>query len=101
MWDLGKQFYYFLHPEQSGVKYEIANPLSSEKKQQEIIDRHLGWEAYAAFNSNSPESVEWRNTIIANPKFTKALEILNKKPKENKTLSSFDLTALGTLLRKA
>jgi len=97
MWDLGKQFYYFLHPEQSGVKYEIANPLSSEKKQREIVDRHLGWEAYAAFNS--PESVEWRNTISADPKFSKAIEILNKKPKENKTLSSFDLAALGALLR--
>ena len=36
MWDLGKQFHYFLHPEQSGAKYDIANPLSSEKSSRRL-----------------------------------------------------------------
>lgn len=96
MWDLGKQYRYFIHPEESGEGYEIDNPLTSEKKQQEIINRHLGWEAYAAFNS--PQNPDFRNRITADSRFTKALDLLRKSPKENRTLSSKDLAELGAVL---
>lgn len=99
-WDIGKQFYYFTHPNEADRNYTIANPLESEEKQREIIDRHLGWEAYAVFNNPATEERQrWKEKILGDPRYSKALAFLNKTPKENRTLSSKDLAELGAILR--
>lgn len=99
MWDIGKQFYFTKQEhreEQIASGYgEPANPLESKAKQDEIINRHLGWEAYAAFNANA----EWKAQVMQDPRFAPALEFLNKPPKQNNTLSSKDLADLGKALR--
>jgi len=97
MWDLGKQFWYFTHQDQADPKYEIEDPLLSEKKQEEIINRHIGWEAYAVFNSS--KTTEWKSRIMHDQRSKKALELLNKRPNAKRTLSSKDLADLGILLR--
>ena len=96
MWDIGKQYYYFIHQNEADPKYEIAEPLESKEKQEEIVNRHLGYEAYRAFNSNS----EWKKKIEKDNRFTRALELLNKKPKQDGQLSSYDFAELGKRLRE-
>lgn len=97
MWDIGKQYHFFTHPDQIEPGYEeTGNPLESQTKQDEIINRHLGWEAYAAFSTNAQG---WKEKVARDPKFAPALELLNKPPKQNNTLSSKDLADLGAALR--
>jgi hypothetical protein len=97
MWDTGKQYHFFTHQEESGQGYEIGNPLESGSKREEIVNRHLGWEAYAAFQNNP----EYRASVTGNPEYTDALELFNKAPKStNGTLSSKDLAELGKALRR-
>jgi len=98
MWDIGKQSYFFNHPAENDPRYDIGDPLTSEAKRNEIINRHLGWEAYAVFHSKT--SPEWNRKVIQDEKFARALELLNKPPKQNSTLSSRDLAELGKVLRE-
>lgn len=98
MWDIGKQYYFFTHQSENDPAYEIGDPLTSDKKREEIVNRHLGWEAHVAFQANA----EWKNKIVSDGKFAKALPLLNKPPKQNSdTLSSKDLAELGKALREA
>lgn len=99
MWDIGKQNYFFTHPAENNPAYEIGDPLTSKAKQAEIINRHLGWEAYAVFHGNVVP--EWKQKIMSDSKFADALKLLNKPPKQNNTLSSKDLAELGKILREA
>lgn len=46
MWDIGKQYHYFTHPDEADKKYTLADPFKSPEKIKEIIDRHVGWETY-------------------------------------------------------
>ena len=104
MWDIGKQYYFASHPEfhqdQISHGYEIGNPMESKTKQEEIIARHLGWEAYAEFN-NPKSTAAWKQEVREGGKYAKARALLAAKPKENNTLSSRDLAELGKLLREA
>jgi hypothetical protein len=95
MWDIAKQLFYLEHPEERDEKYEVGNPILIRSKRQEIVDRHIGWEAYGAYNKS-----EDRNFIekLGATK-DKVLEFLNKEAKNNGTLSSKDLAALGALVR--
>ncbi len=93
MWDIGKQHHFFTHQEENNPGYEIGNPLESSEKKDEIVNRHLGWEAYAAHKADP--SAAWAQSKPAG-----VLELLGKTPKENNTLSSRDLAELGDLLRK-
>ncbi|MGE5541078.1 MAG: hypothetical protein ACM3TU_02220 [Bacillota bacterium] len=97
MWDIGKQYHFFSNPDQNDPRYEIGNPLESESKQEEMINRHLGWEAYTAYLTNE----EFRNRVVSDPAFKPALDLFNKPPKERGTLSSYDLAELGKVLRTA
>lgn len=98
MWDMGKQNYFFTHQTENNQKYEIGDPLASEEKREEIINRHLGWEAYTAFRSNATQ--EWKQRIANDRRFVRALDLLNKEPKPNSSLSSKDLEELGKILRE-
>lgn len=99
MWDIGKQNYFFTHQAENNPAYEIGDPLTSEKKREEIINRHLGWEAYATFRGDA--TPEWKQKIMSDRKFANVLELLNRPPKQNNTLSSRDLAELGKTLREA
>lgn len=94
MWDIGKQEYFFTHQEEADEKYLIADPFS-EEKQKEIIDRHIGWEAYQAFKADGDIFME---KIKNHPNRSKIQVFLQKTPKENGTLSSLELADLGSLL---
>jgi len=98
MWDIGKQNYFFTHQTENDPNYEIGDPLTSETKREEIINRHLGWEAYAVFHNNTDP--KWRQKIVSDRNFSGALELLNKQPKQNGSLSSKDLAELGKILRE-
>src|SRR5262249_34024534 len=94
MWDIGKQNYFFTHPTENNPAYVIGDPLTSETKRDEIINRQLGWEAYHAHP-------EWKQKALGDPRFLKAWELLNKAPKADGKLSSRDLAELGKLLRQS
>jgi len=96
MWDIGKQYYYFTHPEKADAGYTLGDPLESDEKRQEIVNRHIGWEAFAAFTKRGN-----KDFIRHVPKERRetALEYLGRVPKENGTLSSKELAELGALLR--
>ena len=95
MWDIGKQEHYLLHPEQGDPKYTIADPLTSPEKREEIIDRHVGWEAFAAGRRGENSFLERVPEVTR----TAATEYLSRTPKSNGTLSSKELAELGALLR--
>jgi hypothetical protein len=97
MWDTGKQYHFFTHQAENDSRYEIGNPLESESKREEIINRHLGWEAYAAFQNNP----EYRANVTGNPEDNDALGLFSKAPKATSgTLSSKELAELGKILRR-
>lgn len=97
MWDIGKQNYFFTHQAENNSAYEIGDPLSDTKRE-EIINRHLGWEAYKAFHSDPAPG--WKQKITNDRRYIDALELLNKPPNQFKTLSSKDLAELGKYLRQ-
>ncbi len=95
MWDIGKQYHYFTHPDEADKKYSIADPFKSPEKIKEIIDRHVGWEAYHTKDKKFAERFR------KNPAYNKLQELLSKAPKSNNgDLSSKDLAELGSVIRK-
>jgi hypothetical protein len=99
MWDIGKQNYFFTHQTENNPAYVIGDPLTSEAKRDEIINRQLGWEAHHAYRRD-PDP-EWKQKVSSDPRFVKALELLNKTPKADGQLSSRDLAELGKFLRQS
>lgn len=94
MWDLGKQYYYFQNPDKNTNGYNLGNPFEQREKQDEIINRHLGWEAY---NRKEGGSLNVDPLIITEP----IDQLLSMSPKSNGTLSSKSLAQLGEMLRKS
>lgn len=95
MWDIGKQYYYFTHKDEADPNYTIANPLQSIEKVSEIVDRHVGWEAYRSKDKSFADKYK------KHPKFAKLQELLNKQSKPTSgDLSSKDLAILGGLLKE-
>ncbi len=95
MWDIGKQYHYFTHPDEADKKYTIADPFKSPEKIAEIVDRHVGWEAYRMKDKRFAER------FSKHPLYRKLQELLNKAPKStNGDLSSKDLAELGSVIRK-
>lgn len=98
IWDISKQFYYLNHPNQADSRYLVADPIHSIEKQKEIVDRHIGWEVYDAYNGKKERG--FLKIIEGGPRNSDIMNLLNKNPKSNGTLSSADLALLGSLLRK-
>ncbi len=96
MWDLGKQFYYASNPDKAEGGYAIADPMASEEKRNEIIDRQVGWEAYNAYQLNDKKFLQG----LQQAEKDSIIKYLMLAPKSNNTLSSKHLAELGTLLRK-
>ena len=98
MWDMSKQFYFFTHPGENDSNYSVGDPLIDQTKYEEIVDRHVGWEAFAAYNGNEERDFVGQ---IHNPEIrTQVTSYLDRTPKENGTLSSKELAELGALLRR-
>ncbi len=98
IWDIAKQYYFHTHRGENQLPYEPGNPFESKEKQEEIINRHLGWEAYMLFHATP----EWKVFFEEDPRFADALPLLMKEPKpDNGTLSSHELAQLGKCLRAA
>lgn len=55
VWDVGKQLHLQQNPSESSDKYRLANPLTDAQIQQEIVQRHLGWEATGGKNPTTGE----------------------------------------------
>ena len=96
-WDMAKQYYFYTHTKEADENYSIADPFSLEK-QKEIVNRHVGWEAY---NNRGP-TTKFHIGISKMPDSREKAQILflirQKQSKPNGTLSSFDLAKLGALL---
>jgi hypothetical protein len=56
LWDIGKQLYHYGTGgvETDSAKYRVANPLSDDEMQSEIIARHLGWEDWLGKEGSQP-----------------------------------------------
>jgi hypothetical protein len=95
MWDMGKQQYFFTHQDEADARYDLGDPLSDEK-QEEIVDRHVGWEAYNAFMAKDGEFMD---NLARIPNAEQVKAILTIPAKKNGTLSALDLARLGALLK--
>jgi hypothetical protein len=93
LWDIAKQHYYLTHPDEADSRYSLPS-VENMDKMNEISLRHLGWEAYKAFQ----ESSEWKSKIRNRPFWAKVKPYLERPPKENGTLSSLELAELGAAL---
>ncbi|HAV11284.1 MAG TPA: hypothetical protein DCX32_01945 [Candidatus Moranbacteria bacterium] len=96
MWDIAKQYHFYTHPSENDPRYLLANPLESEEKIEEIIDRHIGWELYAYFSKNGVDVV---NIVGDGEKKKKILDILTGEKNASGGISSFNLAVLGKLLK--
>ena len=95
MWDIAKQYHFLLHPEEADPKYRIADPIEDSTKRDEVVDRHVGWEAYAAWRRGDRDFVEQLSLVSRG----RALSYLEREPKQRGTLSSNELAELGSALR--
>jgi len=103
VWDIAKQYYYSKHPNETTEEYRdssegaaVGNPLlnneEGDRKREEIINRHLGWEIDLAVSQGrldiSKLPMEVRDIIITGDR--------------NSTgqLRSFELAKLGQKLRR-
>lgn len=64
-WDIGKQFFYFENPSLSGQEYYISNPVADKQLQQQIVQRHLGWEIYHHWDRENLLRTFQYNTLLA------------------------------------
>lgn len=104
-WDIAKQSYLSSRPWASSKEYRLANPMKDEQVQQEIVNRHLGWEIYA--NGFRKDDDNFFNNdefhyIWESPHAKEIRDLIEKQPKENSNppdLSSADLAKLGALVR--
>jgi hypothetical protein len=69
--------------------------MNDSQKREEIVDRHVGWEAYAAWRSGDKAFI---NRVPESTR-NRALEYLEREPKQRGTLPSNELAELGSLLR--
>jgi hypothetical protein len=101
LWDIAKQRYLKNNPSESGVGYELGDPLQKTEesfaKRNEIMHRHIGWEAYQAYKSD-PEFKKKMDDKYEWGAKREVYDLFNRQPKENGTLSSKELAALGRCL---
>lgn len=98
-WDVAKQYYLWRVPEAAGAGYRLANPMEDEQLQQEIIERHLGWELFKKFKDRTKQilpSVDFlAEKYNANTQAQRLREILQK---DEGAISSKEFTEAGRLI---
>lgn len=104
-WDLAKQEFLNAHPDQSSQEYPLADPLAFETSPQsqrvirDVVDRQIGWEAFSrAMNATALEEVV--KSLQLQPESEQRVERIFKRGRENGRLASFELAALGRLIRR-
>lgn len=98
IWDIAKQFYYYKYPTMADkTKYKIANPLTDENKQNEILDRRIGWEIYSKMSTGELDKflIKFKEPIYRK----RMVEFMIEKPNKYNTLSSYKLAELGKNVR--
>lgn len=100
LWDIAKQNYFVNHPAEADPNYSIADPMEDQTKLEEVLDRHIGWELFRAFNGTSINKSE-KARLLSDRHITNEVKTyLQKEPKPGTNdLSSKDLAALGRLIR--
>lgn len=94
MWDIIKQLYYLENPKLSNSNYLIINPLESNEKQMEIMQRHIGWIIYKEMLTGKLDNLLAK---VQNSNYAKKIiDYMITTPKENSdTLPSYKLNELG------
>lgn len=98
IWDIAKQLYYYKYPSMTDkTKYKIANPLIDENKQNEIIDRRIGWEIYSKMSTGELDKflIKFKEPIYRK----RMVEFMIEKPNKYNTLPSYKLAELGKNVR--
>lgn len=98
IWDIVKQIYYSKYPSMTDkTKYKIANPLNDEDKQNEILDRRIGWEIYSKMTTGEIDKflIKFKEPIYRK----RMVEFMIEKPNKYNTLSSYKLAELGKNVR--
>jgi hypothetical protein len=98
-WDLAKQYYFALYPEETTPVYrKTTQPVLDYETIDTIVYRHIGWEAYEMYKRD-PNVVN--DTIarkgVSEHLIASFLQMLNKGPNTHNTLSSSDLAELGKM----
>ena len=100
-WDIAKQMYYF-EQKKADAGYRIADPFEDAEKQQEIVNRHIGWEIFENGRGKNRLDTEVFKHILENSEHAdEIIALMRKQPKENQDLASKDLARLGQLVREA
>lgn len=98
MWDIAKQIYYMKNPHKSTNEYDLADPLYKKEKQQEIIDRHIGWIVYKQMTTGRLDNIlnKIKNSVYGK----RIIEFMISKPKPGlDSLPSHKLAKLGECVR--
>ncbi len=100
-WDMAKQNYYFQTYLKNPNEIETGGYTVGtwQGKQNEIVNRHVGWEVYRAFRTGEDNGL--LNKLASHEQVEHIRTLLMKSPKENGTLSSNELAELGELLKSA
>ena len=99
MWDIAKQHHFYTHPDQASALYPARDPISSVELMVEMVNRHIGWELYGAYSTGRYSAADLELFIPARVQ-TEVKKFLELPPKpENGTLSSWQLSQLGALIR--
>lgn len=101
LWDISKQYYYELYPNETTTEYRNKSyaPFDFEIID-EIVYRHLGWEFYADYHErDGKQKVESAFQGLPQDSVKEIMKFLNTAPKKNGgSLSSHNLSLLGKLL---
>ena len=95
LWDIAKQEYYAEHVEENDPRYARGNIFELPQKRDEIINRHIGWELYKAYHGGERSFVE----KAKDHNYEELKMLLERQPKENGTISSFELAWIGEIVR--
>lgn len=98
LWDIAKQLYYLKQPHKSSNNYKLADPLYDKDKQQEIIDRHIGWIVYKQMTTGRLDNIlnKVKNSIYGK----RIIDYMIARPKPGfDSLPSYKLAKLGECVR--
>lgn len=103
-WDICKQLYFYLNPDGINLSpnYRIANPLEDKQLQQEIVNRHIGWEYWGTkemFNDTRWDKDAVIIDIMDNEKYRSSFNF-PKERSSGREISSWGLELLGKRVRE-
>lgn len=97
LWDIAKQEYFAEHSDENDGAYKVGGIFELPEKKEEIVNRHTGWEVYKAHSGGERAFLE----RLRGEGKEEIMGLLAHEPKENGTLSSYELARLGELIKRA